>query len=75
MPLSAQEITKRIQTALPDATIALVDLAGDNDHWQVTVTSAAFADIPRVKQHKLVYDAIGGDMGTKLHALSVITKV
>jgi stress-induced morphogen len=75
MPLPATEIKTRIQTALPDATIALVDLAGDNDHWQVTVTSAAFADVPRVKQHKMVYDAIGGDMGTTLHALSVITKV
>jgi stress-induced morphogen len=75
MPLPAAEIKTRIQSAFPDATITLVDLAGDNDHWQVTVISSAFADISRVKQHKMVYDAIGGDMGTTLHALSVITKV
>ena len=74
MPLPATEIKTRIQTVLPDATIHLVDLAGDNDHWQVTVTSPAFTGLSRVKQHKMVYDAIGGDMGTTLHALSVITK-
>jgi stress-induced morphogen len=74
MPLPADEITKRILTAFPDAAVHLVDLAGDNDHWQVTVTSPAFTGLPRVKQHQLVYEAIGGDMGTRLHALSVMTK-
>ncbi len=73
MPMQAEEITRRIQAAIPDAEVALTDLAGDNDHWQVTVTSASFEGLPRVKQHKLVYDALGGDMGTTLHALSVKT--
>jgi stress-induced morphogen len=74
MPLHADEIKKRIHAAIGDATVELVDLAGDNDHWQVTVTSAAFDGLSRVKQHKMVYDALGGDMGTVLHALSVTTK-
>jgi stress-induced morphogen len=73
MPLDAQTITQRISSALPDAQIDLVDLAGDNDHWQVTVTSAAFAGVPKVGQHKMVYAAFGAEMGTTLHALSVKT--
>ncbi len=74
MPMSATEIEQRIKAALPDATIELTDLAGDNDHWQVTVTSASFTGKPRVTQHKMVFAALGQDMGTTLHALSVITK-
>ncbi len=74
MPMPAEEITLRIQAAIPDATIVLTDLAGDGDHWQVSVTSSCFTGLPRVKQHKLVYDAIGGDMGTVLHALSIRTQ-
>lgn len=74
MPMSATEIEQRILTAIPDAAIELNDLAGDNDHWQVTVTSASFAGKPRVAQHKMVFAALGQDMGTTLHALSVITK-
>tara|TARA_B100001123_G_scaffold257101_1_gene286638 strand:+ start:1014 stop:1250 length:237 start_codon:yes stop_codon:yes gene_type:complete len=75
MPMTADEITRRIQTALPGATIELTDLAGDNDHWQVTVTCASFARKPRVMQHKAVMNAIGkDDMGTTLHALSISTK-
>lgn len=74
MPMTAQEITSRIEAALPDAHIELKDLAGDNDHWQVTVTSASFQGKLRVAQHKMVMQAFGDDLGTTLHALSIITK-
>ncbi len=74
MPMSQEEIETRIKAAIPDAVIELTDLAGDDDHWQVTVTSATFKDIPRIRQHQAVYAAFGEDMGTTLHALSVTTK-
>ena len=74
MPLSAQEIEKRIKATLPDAQIILEDLAGDDDHWAVTVIDASFAGMPRVRQHQTVYKAIGDGMGTELHALKVTTK-
>ena len=75
MPMTAEEITARIKAALPDATVELKDLAGDNDHWEGVVTSAAFEGLPRVKQHQLVYGAFGSDMGTTLHAFSVKTRL
>lgn len=75
MPLEGAEIERRIKAALPDATIELTDLAGDNDHWAVTVTSPSFAGLPRVKQHQMVYAAIGSDMGGALHALKITTKI
>ena len=31
--------------------------------------------MPRVKQHQLVYEALGGRMGGVLHALQLITAV
>lgn len=74
MAMSADEITRRVQTAIPGALIELKDLAGDNDHWQITVTSALFQGKTRVQQHQMVMGAMGHDMGTALHALSVITK-
>ena len=74
MPMSAEQITQTIKSALPDAEIILQDLAGDGDHWQVTVISNAFKDLSRVRQHKLVMDAFGTDMGTTLHALSIKTQ-
>ena len=64
-----------IRTALPDAAIEMTDLAGDGDHYAARVTSAAFAGLPRVKQHQLVYAALGGRMGGVLHALQLTTAV
>jgi stress-induced morphogen len=75
MPMTSKQITNTITAALPDAEVILQDLAGDNDHWQVTVISAAFEGLPRVNQHKLVMDAFGTDMGTTLHALSIKTQM
>jgi stress-induced morphogen len=73
MPMTADEITRRITAAIPDAQITLEDLAGDNDHWKVTVKSAAFAGKSRVEQHRMVNAAFGTDLGTTLHALAVST--
>jgi len=73
--MSAEEIERTIKAALPDAVIEIQDLAGDGDHYAATVTSTAFAGLPRVRQHKLVYDAFGGRMGTELHALALKTQI
>lgn len=73
MPMTADEITQKIAAAIPDAKITLEDLAGDNDHWKVTVESPLFAGKTRVAQHRMVNAAFGTDLGTKLHALAVVT--
>jgi stress-induced morphogen len=74
MPMSAAEIETAIKEALPDAQVVIEDLAGDGDHYRATVVSRAFAGMPRVRQHQLVYDALGGRMGGALHALALTTK-
>ncbi len=74
MPMPADEIERRIKVALPDATVELKDLAGDNDHWSATITSAAFRGKSRVQQHQMVNAAFGTDLGTVLHALAIQTR-
>jgi stress-induced morphogen len=75
MPMDASEIERRIKAALPDAQIEIRDLAGDGDHYAATVKSAQFVGKSRVQQHQLVYNALQGDMGGALHALSLQTGV
>jgi stress-induced morphogen len=75
MPMRAGEIEALIRAAIPDAEIEIRDLAGDGDHYAAHVVSASFAGLPRVRQHKLVYDALGGRMGGELHALQLTTAV
>lgn len=75
MPMAADDIEALIRAALPDAKVEIRDLAGDGDHYAATVTSAAFAGLPRVRQHQLVYRALGDRMGGELHALQLTTAV
>ncbi|MGB7407302.1 MAG: BolA/IbaG family iron-sulfur metabolism protein [Pontixanthobacter sp.] len=75
MPMSGSEIEAMIVDALPGAQVVMTDLAGDNDHWAAKVTAPQFAGQSRVKQHKMVYDALDGKMGGVLHALQLTTAV
>ena len=75
MAMSAEAIEDLIRAALPDAVVTITDLAGDGDHYSAHVVSAAFAGKPRVAQHKMVYEALGGRMGGELHALQLTTAV
>ena len=75
MAMRPEAIAALIQAALPDAAIELTDLAGDGDHYAARVTSEAFRGLPRVRQHQLVYNALGGRVGGELHALALTTQV
>ncbi len=73
MGMQANEIEALIKSALPDARVAIEDLAGDGDHYAATVVSETFRGISRVKQHQIVYAALRGRMGGELHALALQT--
>jgi stress-induced morphogen len=73
MAMESSEIEALIKAALPDARVAIDDLAGDGDHFAATVVSESFRGISRVKQHQIVYAALRGRMGGELHALALQT--
>ncbi|HEX8364580.1 MAG TPA: BolA family transcriptional regulator [Allosphingosinicella sp.] len=73
MPMAADEIERLICAGIPDAHVEITDLAGDGDHYSARVVAESFRDLPRVKQHQRVYDALGGRMGGALHALQLQT--
>ena len=62
-----------LRDGFPDAEIKVDDLAGDGDHYKAKIVSTAFAGLPRVRQHQLVYAALKGRMGGELHALALET--
>jgi len=71
--MSAEQIERMIRTGIPDAQVEITDLAGDGDHYAARVVAEAFRGMPRVKQHQMVYEALGGRMGGVLHALQLTT--
>jgi stress-induced morphogen len=75
MAMTAGDIEALIRAAIPDAKVTIRDLAGDGDHYAAEVVSESFRGKTRVQQHKVVYDALQGNMGGVLHALALQTSV
>jgi acid stress-induced BolA-like protein IbaG/YrbA len=63
-------IEQSIRTGLP---VTHIEVTGDGAHFEAIVVSPSFAGLPRVRQHQLVYEALGGRMREEIHALSMKT--
>ena len=74
MALSVEEIKRLIISSIPDASIEIKDLMGDNNHYSAKITSKIFNGKTKIEQHKLVYKSLQGKMGNELHALSITTE-
>ncbi|WP_455478283.1 BolA/IbaG family iron-sulfur metabolism protein [Bartonella sp. B10] len=75
MAMSAHAIETLIREGIPDAKVTIRDLAGDGEHYAAEVISESFRGKNRVQQHKMVYDALKGNMGNILHALALQTNI
>jgi acid stress-induced BolA-like protein IbaG/YrbA len=75
MPITTDEIRRRILAALPDADVTVEDTGG-GDHFAATVVAAAFRDQGPVDRHRTIYAALGDAMRSNgpIHALALITK-
>ena len=74
MAIRPEQIKEMIKESIPDATIEIKDLMGDNNHYSATIKSKVFNNLNKIEQHKLVYKSLKGKMGNELHALSLITE-
>tara|TARA_B100001029_G_C14769047_1_gene290167 strand:- start:145 stop:375 length:231 start_codon:yes stop_codon:yes gene_type:complete len=74
MALALKEIEKLIKSSIPDASVEIKDLMGDENHYSALIKSKMFSGLSKIDQHKLVYKSLKGKMGNELHALSITTK-
>ncbi len=70
--VSPDELKTRIEAGIPGSR---AEVSGDGHHFDATVESRAFAGLSRLAQHRLVYDVFGAELGDRIHALSIKTKV
>ena len=71
MSATPDELKSRIEAGIPGA---VASVTGDGHHFNAVVTAAAFDGIPRIAQHRLVYDVFGSELGDRIHALSLQTR-
>jgi len=71
--IETDKLRALLEGAFPGATVQIVDLTGTRDHYQVSIVAEAFRGQPRMRQHKMVYEALGSLMRGPIHALSLKT--
>jgi stress-induced morphogen len=69
-----EDIAAKIRASLPDAVVELQDLTGTQDHWKVTIVSAAFRDKSLIQRHRLVNAALADELKGAIHALTLDVK-
>ncbi len=68
--MQAEEIKLLIENAIQGAEVIV---QGDGDHFEATVVSEQFTELNLVKQHQMVYRALGDRFQNELHALALHT--
>jgi stress-induced morphogen len=68
-----EDIKSRIEAGIPGARADVEDWTGGGDHFRATVVAAAFSGLSRIQQHRMVYDLFAGEIGGRIHALSLQT--
>jgi acid stress-induced BolA-like protein IbaG/YrbA len=71
--LSTVQVKDMIEKRLAGASAEVNDMTGTSDHFEATVVSEAFSGLSRIKQHQLVYAALGDAMTGPIHALKLKT--
>jgi acid stress-induced BolA-like protein IbaG/YrbA len=67
-----EELKARIEAGIPGSSATVT---GDGHHFNAVVTAAAFDGLSRIAAHRLVYDVFGPEIGGRIHALSIQTRV
>lgn len=69
-------IATLIRSRLPDAQVRAQDYSGTQDHFNITIRSAAFAGQSILQQHQLVYRALRDALDDgRIHAVQLTTIV
>ena len=74
MPIEQKKLESLIAEKFPESKISVEDLAGDNNHYSVTIESSKFNGLSRIQQRQLVYQSLDGLMDAELHAMQLKTK-
>jgi len=74
--MSTARFESLLRAAFPDATeVRVEDRTGGGDHFQVTIATPRFDELPLLEQHRLVNEALANPLrdGT-IHELRIKTK-
>jgi len=67
-------IETTLTAAFPGGDVRVTDTTGGQDHFEVEVIAPQFAGKTPIQQHRMVYAALGEQVGYEIHALGLKTR-
>ncbi|MCB0357118.1 MAG: BolA/IbaG family iron-sulfur metabolism protein [Bdellovibrionales bacterium] len=72
--MTTTEMEDRLKQSYPDCQVAVIDLTGTSDHFEVRISEPSFAGLPRIQQHKKVMAIFANELASgEVHALAIKT--
>ncbi len=72
--MTPSEIEVRLKSAFPNSDVAVVDLTGTMDHFEVKIATVAFKGLSRIQQHQSVMKILQKELESgEVHALVLKT--
>ena len=68
-----KKIKDILKNKIKDSKVFVQDMNGNQDHFSVMVISSEFENLSIIKQHKMIYNALGSMVTNEIHALQIKT--
>jgi acid stress-induced BolA-like protein IbaG/YrbA len=63
-----EELKERIEAGISGAR---AEVTGDGHHFNAIVSAPGFQGLSRIAAHRMVYGVFDGELGGRIHALSI----
>lgn len=72
--MSPQEMESRIKSTFPTCQVAVIDLTGTSDHFEVRIADAKLNSLSRIDRHKAIMGVFQAELASgEVHALTIRT--
>ena len=66
------EIEERLRQAYPQAVVAAIDLTGQNNHYEIRISTNLLNGLSRIEQHQAIMSLLEKELKSgEIHALSI----
>lgn len=72
--MTSHEMEKRIRQTYPNCDVAVIDLTGTSNHFEVRIHEESLKALSRIQQHRTIMGVFKEELGSgEIHALTIKT--
>lgn len=73
MAIKKSELEKVIKEKFTNAIFILTDIAGDEDHYSIQISSPEFNNLSLIQSHRLINEKLKDYIGSQVHAFTILS--